>query len=346
MAIHESRPSTRATVSALVLAALAAAALLVAALPIQAQGVTFRLVHAVNPDHPYHLGALAFAEQMERETNGEIQVEVYSQGAFGSQVGADERAQVEALVRGEVEIVITGSAVLSNWVPELRVLDLPFVIRDYAHADAVLDGPVGSRLLALFDERSTAMKPLGMWEQGYRHLTNSRGPVLVPEDVRGLRVRVQENEIHKAAFEALGAEPVQLPWDQAVQALRAGVVEGQENPLAVIVSYHLYEIHPYLALTGHFYAPAMMLISEDAFNGLSPEHQAILLRASADASREARRLTRSLESDEIERLRSAGTHITQPDKELFREAMAPVYGAVTDPVERELVDLILDAGGI
>ena len=279
MAIYPSIPHTRVTARWLVVAALAATALIVAALPIQAEGVTLRLVHAVNPDHPYHLGALAFAERVERETNGEIRVEVYSQGVFGGQAGAGERAQVEALERGEVEIVITGSAVLSHWVPELSVLDLPLLIRDFAHADAVLDGPVGSRLLALFDERSAAIKPLGMWEQGFRHLTNSRGPVLVPEDVRGLRVRVQENEIHKAAFEALGAQPVQLPWDQAVQALRAGGVDAQENPLVVVVSYELYEIHPYLALTGHFYAPAMMLMNEDAFNALAPEHQAILLQA-------------------------------------------------------------------
>jgi len=240
-------------------------------------------------------------------------------------------------------MVISGTAVLANFFPDFQALDLPFLFRDYAHVDAVLDGPVGQELLGRLNSAGLGMVGLALWEQGFRHLTNNRRPIHGPEDVRGLKIRVQENPIHVDSFNALGAQATPMSWGEVYSALEQGVIDGQENPIPVLTSHRIYEVQKYGALTGHFYSPAVVLINDRLFQRMDPELQEILREAAQEFSRRERAIARAMEAAQVAELEALGMVFTRPEKEPFQRAMAPVYDKYRARFGA-LVDRILEAG--
>ena len=176
-----------------------------------------------------------------------------------------EREVIEGLQIGTVEATIVSSGTLANFVPDTGVFDIPFLFRDLEHARAVLDGPIGQEILAKFD--SVGLHGLAWGEQGFRHITNNRNPIETPADVEGLKIRTMENPVHLKAFNAMGAAPTPMAWPEVVSSLQQGVIDGQENPLSVIVSVKLDEVQEYLTLSGHVYSPAMLLVSRRSGTG-------------------------------------------------------------------------------
>lgn len=240
-------------------------------------------------------------------------------------------------------MVISGTAVLANFFPDFQALDLPFLFRDYAHVDAVLDGPVGQELLGRLNSAGLGMVGLALWEQGFRHLTNNRRPIHGPEDVRGLKIRVRENPIHVDSFNALGAQATPMSWGEVYSALEQGVIDGQENPIPVLTSHRIYEVQKYGALTGHFYSPAVVLINDRLFQRMDPELQEILREAAQEFSRRERAIARAMEAAQVAELEALGMVFTRPEKEPFQRAMAPVYDKYRARFGA-LVDRILEAG--
>lgn len=318
-------------VAALVFAAMGTAA---------AQTYNLRVSHVVAQEHPYHYGALEFKRLIEERTGGRIQVTVFSDG----QLGAGEREQVESLQLGAIDIVVTGTAVLANWVPRMAVMDLPFIFRDYDHVDAVMDGPVGEMILQMIEDARVGIKPLALWEQGFRYLTNSRRPINNPEDVRGLKIRVQENPIHVASFQTMGASATPMSWGEVYTALQQGVIDGQENPVPVLLGHRIYEVNQHLAMTGHFYAPAIIIMSEARFRALPPDLQEALIEVAREVSRYQRDVARQMERDQVSELERLGMQITYPDKAAFQEAMAPVYRQFEGQLGADLIQAVLEAG--
>ncbi|MBO8141283.1 MAG: DctP family TRAP transporter solute-binding subunit [Firmicutes bacterium] len=305
-----------------------------------AQTYNLRVSHVVAQEHPYHYGALEFERLIEERTGGRIQVTVFSDG----QLGAGEREQVEALQLGAIDIVITGTAVLANWVPRLAVMDLPFIFRDYDHVDAVLDGPVGQRLLQMIEDARIGIKPLALWEQGFRHLTNSRRPIHSPADVRGLKIRVQENPIHVASFETMDASATPMSWGEVYTALQQGVIDGQENPVPVLLSHRIYEVNQHLAMTGHFYAPAIIIMNEARFRSMPEDLQQALVDVAREVSRYEREVARRMEQEQLDELVRLGMNVTTPDKRAFQETMTPVYDRFRDQLGADLIQAVIDAG--
>ena len=301
--------------------------------------IVLKLGHVVATGHPYHFGATEFARLVAERTGGRVRVDVYPAG----QLGPGEREEIEALQLGGIDLVVTGTAVMANFLPDFAVMDLPFLFRDYQHVDAVLDGPVGQELLRRLERANLNITGLALWEQGFRHLTNSKRPIHTPADVRGLKIRVQENPIHVDSFNGLGALATPMAWGDVYTALQQGVIDGQENPIPVLTSHKIYEVQRHLALTGHFYAPAIIIMNTQRLRSLPADIQQVLFEVAREVSKSERTVARRLEAEQVDELRGHGMQVTSPDKAPFQRAMQAVYDKY-GPRFGDLVQRTQDAG--
>lgn len=309
------------------------AALAMTALNAQA-ATEVTLGHTLSDSSHYSVGADAFKETLERLSDGEFIVNEHPSGSLGG-----ERAMIEGLQIGTVDVVITSTGPLGNFVPETYVLDLPFLFEDYGQARCVLDGEVGQDLLDKMGEHE--LVGLAWSENGFRHLTNSQREVNSPEDAKGLKVRTMENQVHQEAFRQLGASPTPMAFPELFTALQQGTVDGQENPITVIVATNFWEVQDHLSLTGHVYSPAAVLGSPILLDGLSEEQREWFneaARASAEATREE---VSRLEEEGIELLREKGMTVkTDVDTAPFQQAVEPAYEIYTEQYGSEMLDRI------
>ncbi|CAN0551121.1 unnamed protein product [Ectocarpus sp. 12 AP-2014] len=312
-----------------------ATTLALASLAFQAQAATEVSVgYAISNDSHYGAGSRAFKETLERLSDGAFTVTDHPSGSLGG-----ERAMIEGLQIGTVDIVITSTGPLGNFVPETYVLDLPFLFTSYEQARCVLDGEIGQELLDKMDDHD--LVGLSWSENGFRHITNSRRAIDKPEDVRGLKIRTMENRIHQQAFQGLGASPTPMAMPELFTALQQGTVDGQENPITVIVAANLYEVQDQLSLTGHVYSPAIVLGSPVLIDGLSEEERAWFDEA-AQASTEATRAEVSrLEDEGVAFLQERGMTVTDNvDPEPFQAAVESVHAGFVEQYGDEMLERI------
>jgi len=314
------------------LAAAVAAGLALAG-PVQAQQ-SVKLGFSLPATSHYGAGAQAFKQEVESRTNGRFTVELFPSNALGG-----EREMVEGAQLGTVDAVITSTGPVGNFVPATLITDIPFLFRDYAHARGVLDGDIGQGILAECGNHGLVC--LAWLENGFRHLTNSRQAVNAPADVQGLKLRTMQNDVHIRAFQTLGAAPTPMAFPELFTALQQGTVDGQENPIPVIVSANFAQVQPHLTLTGHVYSPALLILSPSLWDGLSDADKAVF----RDAARKAQEANRA-EVDRVEQsglatLRAAGMQIvTQVDNAAFQQALAPAYADYARRFGQENIDRI------
>jgi len=203
-----------------------------------------------------------FAKEVEKRTNGRYKIQTFYNGSLGG-----ERESVEAVQMGTQALTFTSTGPVPNFVPETKILDVPFLFRDKAHARAVLDGPIGEDLLKKFD--SKGIKALAWAENGFRHMTNSKRDVKVPADLKGLKMRTMENPVHIAAYKGFGIVTTPMAFPEVFTALQQGTGDGQENPLSVIISAKFDQVQKHLTLTGHVYSPCLFLMNKGEFDKLS-----------------------------------------------------------------------------
>jgi len=311
----------RAALAAMLAAPLAAA-------PALAQ-TTITLQHAlpVATSH-YGVGAMAFKETLERLTEGRIRVNI--------QRNDNEREMIESVQIGTIDCTITSTGPVGNFVPAVRVVDVPFLFRDYPHARGVLDSEIGQGLLQQFGARGLVGV---IWmENGFRHLTNSRREVHSPADVRGLKVRTMENQVHMRAFQALGALPTPMAFSELVPALQQGTVDGQENPIPVIVANNLNQVQRFLTLTGHVYSPAVLICNPGTIGRLSAADRNAFQEAARAAQRANREKVTADEASGVDELRRRGMQVvTQVDTAAFQAALQAAFAQY----ERELDGALL-----
>lgn len=297
---------------------LAAAALLAGAFAgAQAQTI-LRLGHPHRSTGALHAGAEAFKAELERLTNGRYKVQIFPSGALGG-----EKEMVEQAKDGWLDLVLTSTGPVGSFVPEVLPFDVPFLFRDYAHARAVLDGPIGQDALAKFAPRGII--GLAWAENGFRHLTNSKRPIVSPEDLKGLKVRTMQNDVHMEAFKTFGAVPTPLPFPDVFVALQAGEVDGQENPIQVITASKFSRVQKYLTLSGHFYSPAVLIASPKLYNSLSEADKEAFREAGVACGKATRKKVDELEIAGVAQLKSAGMIVNSIDKSKFELALAPAY---------------------
>lgn len=284
-----------------------------------AQTKTFKLGHPQSATSAFHTGATAFADDFAKRTDGRLKIEIFASGALGG-----EREMVESVQLGTLDFVVTSTGPVGNFVPETLITDIPFLFRDYAHARSVLDGPIGQEVLAKFPAKG--LVGLAWAENGFRHLTNSKLDVSTPADLSGLKLRTMENPVHMTAFRALGAKPAPMAFTELFTALQQGTVDGQENPIPVIVSSKFGQVQKHLTLTGHVYSPALILTSVSLFNSLPKADQAALKAAAQTGATAMRKRVNEIEASGVAELRAEGvTVIENVDKTAFQAALAPAY---------------------
>ncbi|MET3517195.1 tripartite ATP-independent transporter DctP family solute receptor [Pseudacidovorax sp. 1753] len=258
-----------------------------------------------------------FAKEVEKRTNGRYKVQTFYNGALGG-----ERESIEAVQLGTQELAFSSTGPVPNFVPETKILDVPFLFRDKAHARAVLDGPIGQDLLKKFDAKG--FKALAWAENGFRHMTNSKRDVKAPEDLKGLKMRTMENPVHIAAYKTFGIITTPMAFPEVFTALQQGTVDGQENPLPVIISAKFDQVQKHLSLTGHVYSPCIFVMNKGVFDKLTPADQQAFLDAAKEAAKANRARVDEDDARGVADLRAKGmTVIDNLDKARFVAALAP-----------------------
>ncbi|OYX72088.1 MAG: C4-dicarboxylate ABC transporter substrate-binding protein [Rhizobiales bacterium 32-66-11] len=284
-----------------------------------------------------HFGAAAtaFKQSVEKDSNGRIKVDIFPGGSLGG-----EREIIESVQLGTIDMAMTSTSVVGNFVPEVLVFDIPFLFRNTAHARAVVDGPVGQDILKKFATQN--LVGLGYGENGFRHLTNNKRVVKAPTDISGMSIRTMENPIHVRAFSQLGARPTPIAWPELYAALQQGVVDGEENPLSNIITAKFFQVQKYLALTGHVYAPTAILMAPAAWNKLSAEDKKIVQAGVEKAISAQRAEVEKLEATGLETLRSSGMEINEVDKAPFVALLEPAYADFAKRFGQKTIDAIRD----
>jgi tripartite ATP-independent transporter DctP family solute receptor len=248
---------------------------------------------------------------------------------------------VEGLQLGTLEMTLVSTAPLSSFTKKFLVFDLPFIFKDTASARKVVDGPIGTQLLDSLKDQGII--GLAYFENGFRHVTNNKRPIEKPEDLKGLKIRTMENPVHMATFKVLGADPTPMAFGELFTALQQGTIDGQENPLPVIDTSKFYEVQKYLSLTGHFYAPAPLLISKSFFESLSPDIQNAIKEAAIEARDYERKLLDEMNAKLVDELQKKGMQINEVDKEAFVKAVQPVYKQFEADITPELIKQVIEA---
>lgn len=307
---------------------------LIAALVAPAFAIDIKLAHVVNEQDSFHLAATKFKELTEKYTNGEVKVTLYPNAVLG-----DERTLLERMKMGIVDAAIITNGPFINFVPKFGAIDLPFLFRDPEHAYAVLDGPIGDQLFA--EAEKQGWKGLAWAERGFRNLTNSKHPVNSPADMKGLKIRLMQNPIYVDSFKALGANAVPMAWTEALTALQQGTIDGQENPLNVIVSFKLYDSQKFMTITRHAYAPAPLIMSMVTWKKLKPAQQEAVMKAAKEAAQFERDFNNANEAQWMKDLAAKGMKIATPDLKLFLAAVQPVYKQYAAQFGQDFIDAIL-----
>ena len=322
------------TLSRWLFAAFAACAA-AAALPANAQ-TTLKMNISVAQNSHYGVAIDTFAREVEKRTDGRYKVQNFYSGALGA-----ERESIEALQLGTLDLTMTSTGPVPNFVPDVAILDIPFLFRDYAQARAVLDGPIGQDMLQKFEPKG--IHGLAWGENGFRNMTNSKHPVMVPEDLKGLKMRTMENPVHIQAYRAFGIIPTPMAFTEVFTALQQGTVDGQENPLPVIISAKFDQVQKHLSLTGHVYSPCIFLMNKASFDKLSAADKQAFLDAAKEGTKANRARVDEDDAKGVADLRAKGmTVIDNVDKAKFVAALAPVNAQFEKEFGKANLDKIRD----
>ncbi|OGA95768.1 MAG: C4-dicarboxylate ABC transporter substrate-binding protein [Burkholderiales bacterium RIFCSPHIGHO2_12_FULL_61_11] len=260
-----------------------------------------------------------FAKEVESRTGGRYKIETFYSGSLGG-----ERESIESVQLGTQALTFSSTGPVPNFVPDAKILDIPFLFRDKAHARAVLDGPIGQEMLTKFD--SKGFKALAWGENGMRNMTNSKRAINAPEDLKGLKMRTMENPVHVAAYKGLGIVTTPMAFPEVFTALQQGTVDGQENPLSVIMAAKLDQVQKHLSLTGHVYSPAIFLMNKATFDKLSAADKQAFLEAAKVAVKANRARVDEDDAKGVAYLRGKGMNVVENlDKAKFVATLAPVY---------------------
>lgn len=284
------------------------------------------VVAGLPEESPSGVALKEFAKLVNEYSDGTIEVDTF----FGAELG-NLTAAVEGMVQGTIDIVSTGTSYFSGYVPEIQVFELPYIFKTNEEARKTLDSEVGDEIRDLFDEKGIVL--LSYWESGLRHVTNSRQPILTPDDMVGIKIRTVVSTTQQKTWESFGAIPMAIDMNEAFTAMQQGTVDAQENTLAQIVSAKLFEVQKYLSLTGHAYTPMPFGISKITWDKLDDSQK----EAVKKASEEARDLQRSLDDksdvENVQFLKDKGIIVEEnPDKESFAILVKPVYDLFIDTV--------------
>ncbi|WP_447990676.1 TRAP transporter substrate-binding protein [Achromobacter spanius] len=290
-----------------------------AAVPLSAQAQVTKLTlgHGAAPDNPRHQAAFKFAEVVKAKSAGRIEVQV----APSAQLG-DDAAMVTAVRTGALDMTANSQGAVSVAVPEYAAFGMPFMFSTPDQAFKLLDGPLGQELAKKTAEKG--MVVLGYWDNGIRHMTNSKHPIAKVEDMKGLKMRTPPDAVLVDIMQALGAQAQQIKFAELYVALQQGVVDGQENPLVNFHASKLYEVQKHLALTSHMFQMTPFLMSKRSWDRLPEADRKVLQEAAAEATQLQRKLSADADAKLLDELKAKGVQVTTVNKAEFASATAAV----------------------
>ena len=300
--------------------------------------IKVKLGVVTKPGSAQNIAAEKFKELIEQRSNGDIQVQIFHSASLGNETEILQQVQMNT-----VQMAIITGGPFDTFDPMARVINYPFLFKNYEQVDQILDGPLGEELLKSLE--SSGFKGLCFSENGFRNLTNNRHPVKSPKDIEGLKIRVMASAIHKAIWQTLGANPTPMPWPIYTE-LEQGVIDGQENPLWVMEVYKFYEIQKYMTLTRHVYSYHIDVASLKWWNTLDADTQKMIQGAMVEAAVFQRKDNRSKNAARLQFLKEKGMQVEEnPDIDAFRAKVAGLkdMGVYKDFKVQALLNKILEA---
>ncbi len=291
----------------------------------QAQTIRMQLGHYAAPTHPGTTASRMFAEGVEQRTQGKIRIAVYPDNELGTPDDV-----LSKCIRSTVDMALPYHGHLGKYARKFYSVMLPYAFDSYAQADRVLDGPFMA--WAVPELEAAGLVFLSNWEWGFRHVTSGRRPVNSASDMRGLMVRTPPEPPLRVTMETLGAVVASVSFNDLRKVLAEGVIDGQENPVAVIYANRIYETQKHLAMTGHAYSTMVHVINRKAWNKLTHEQQGIVREESVKAGEWMRKAIREAEAGQIESLEALGMQVSRPDRAAFKSMTRSAYGRLATAI--------------
>lgn len=312
----------------------------------QAGASNVKMGHVAPPFHGNHLGVVAFADYVREKTKGKIDIATFPAGQLGG-----ERSMAEQIQTGTLQLATLTTAVLQNFVPQIGVLDMPFIFPDRKTAYAVLDdSEVQDKLFSYFPKKGFVA--IGWAENEFRDFTNNKRAVRTPDDIKGLKVRVMETPIYLDTFKQLGASPVAIPFPETYNALQTGVIDAQDNPLLTTILMKFTEVTKYVTRTQHSLTESVIVVSADYWKSLSTEEQQIFREAAKVCIDTNRKVNVSLHDALPKSNLSIAEYakennveiieLSPSERELFRKEMLPVWDKHRQEIGNDVFDYMLN----
>ncbi len=317
---------------------LCGALLLAAALaaPAAAQKV-LKVGIGLSDDHPQGVSVKRFGELLSQKSGGKLSAKLFASGSLGNDV-----TMISALRGGTQEMVVPDSSTLASLVKDFGVINLPLTINTEQEADALLDGPFGKKLLDQLPDKG--LIGLAFWENGFRHVTNSKRPIVKADDLAGLKIRVIQNPLFIESFNTLGANATPMPFTELYTALDQKAVDGQENPTATILATKFYEVQKHLVLSKHIYSVWVLLLSKKTWDGFSADEKKAVQEAAREATLFERKTIREFSDKALGELKTKGMQVTElpaPEQDKLRAKLQPVVAKFSkefgEPAAKEMM---------
>lgn len=294
---------------------------------------TFTFAHVLTEDTPNARAAVVFKEEVEKNSNGRIEINIRPAAQLGGDVEIIEQTQM-----GLVHIAIPPTGNLANFNEQMYLFDLPFLLNDNAAMMRVLDGEVGTELLGTLDANN--LHGIAMWGAGFRHMTNNIRPINGPADLAGIKMRTLQAPTILSTYRAYGANPTAMAYVEVYNGLQQGVIEGQENPLANIASMKFYEVQKYMTLTGHAYHTYAAVMNKQAWESLPEDLQTVIADAMIVGRDAARQFTNEDEAKILDAIKDQIEiqKLSEEGRAAFIEASKPIYDEFRDKVTPALMD--------
>ncbi|SEK71092.1 TRAP transporter substrate-binding protein [Halomonas daqiaonensis] len=295
---------------------------------------TLKFGHLANEENIWHQAAEKFKEEVEANSDGRIEVQLYPNEQLGAEMDV-----INSIQLGTADMTITGES-LQNWAPKAAMMAVPYAFRDSEHMRAAVDGEIGEEIVAQIIER-TNLVPLAWFERGPRHLTSNR-PITHPDDLDGLRLRVPNVPLFVDTWEALGARPTPMAFSEVFTSLQQSTIEGQENPLSLIESASFDEVQDYVNLTGHVRSWIYVVIGKDKLDSMPEDLQEVVFEAADTMQAYEAQLFAEDEQRLRQDLEERGMEFVEVDIDAFVEKARPAVLEALNEEQREIFEAIQD----
>ncbi len=287
--------------------------------------VELKFGHYLVETHPAHVAALAFADAVAARTNGAVKVTIFPNSKLGS-----TQEMLEQTILGALDLVIPTEPAIAKYVNKFNLVGAPFAFKDYAATDKFFAGDFLKWVNP--EVEAAGLKYLARWEYGFRTYTTSKRQINKPEDFKGLKIRTPPDFVNQETVKALGGIAQTIAFAELPMALKQGVVDGQENPIATIYSNKMWETQKYLSMLNYTYNSTHLLMNKQVFDKLTTAQQAILIDEAQKAGLAMQKAVRAAEATQIEEMKKNGMQVAYPDTTPFKAEAQPVYNALKTQV--------------